>query len=75
MLRGPREKAVFQFTIDVMDRNDGHFTLSKFSDSYVMRGGIRRNVAAAQLASDQWSGIGAPSRRQLLPEFWDESTR
>jgi hypothetical protein len=44
MLGCPREETVFQFTIDVMDRNDGHFTLSKFSDTYVMRGRIRRNV-------------------------------
>ena len=43
----PRLEAMLQFTIDVMDRNDGHFTLSKFRAPYVMRDRIRRNVMAA----------------------------
>src|SRR5271166_1763740 len=39
-------EAMFQFTIDITDCNDGHVTLWKFSDSYVMRDRTGRNVAA-----------------------------
>jgi hypothetical protein len=60
----PSVEASFQFTVDVADRYGCHFTLWKFSDSYVVRERIRRNVPAH--GSQAISGVKSRGSSRMI---------